>query len=214
MSTVRGVVPGIVTSVDDPRGEGRGQIRFPDMPEIDVLPWAPVATCMAGNGRGTYLMPEKDDEVLVCFDRGNFDHPYIVGYLWNGVDTPPDEDIDPSVRRVRSVSGHSLDFDDRPGSEKIRIVSQGGHSIELDDAGSVIRILSTGGQSVTIDDGGPTLTIESGGNRIEMSSSGITLDAGMGEIKLNANTIKIEGLSTVDLSASGALTATGMPIWM
>ncbi len=60
-------------------------------------------------------MPELDDEALVAFDHGNVDHPYVVGFLHNGVDLPPDDDIDFKVRRVKTVSGHILEFDDRDG---------------------------------------------------------------------------------------------------
>ena len=45
--------------------------------------WARIATLMAGNNRGTVFYPEKDDEVLVAFEHGDIDSPYIIGALWN-----------------------------------------------------------------------------------------------------------------------------------
>ena len=39
--------------------------------------------------RGSWFMPEKGDDVLVAFDHGDFDHPYVVGFLWNGQNKPP-----------------------------------------------------------------------------------------------------------------------------
>ena len=53
--------------------------------------WAPIASLLAGKKRGACFMPELDDEVLVAFDRGEFDHPYVVGFLWNGADEAPDD---------------------------------------------------------------------------------------------------------------------------
>ena len=62
---------------------------------------------MAGKERGFWYMPEVGDEALVAFELGDFDHPFVVGFLHNGVDTPPDDDIDREVRRMRTVSGTS-----------------------------------------------------------------------------------------------------------
>ena len=39
---------------------------------------------MAGADRGTWFVPELDDEVLVGFGAGDPDHPYVIGALWNG----------------------------------------------------------------------------------------------------------------------------------
>ena len=58
--------------------------------------WAPVAAPLAGKKRGAFFMPELGDEVLVAFEHGDFDHPFIIGFLWNGVDTPPETDLQKS----------------------------------------------------------------------------------------------------------------------
>ena len=87
-----GVVVATVKSLDDPRGEGRIQIEFPWLPDITEHPWAPIAAPLAGGERGMFFMPEPKDEVLVAFEHGDFDHPFVVGFLWNGVDRPPESD--------------------------------------------------------------------------------------------------------------------------
>ena len=38
---------------------------------------------------GFMFMPEKGDEVLVAFEHGDPERPYIVGALWNGADSAP-----------------------------------------------------------------------------------------------------------------------------
>ena len=55
--------------------------------------WAAMASPLTGKDRGMFFMPEKDDEVLVAFEQGNFAHPYILGFLWNGADTPPESNL-------------------------------------------------------------------------------------------------------------------------
>ena len=64
---VYGVTVGVVTNNQDPDGLGRVKVRFPWLSDDDESFWARVVTPMAGNGRGLYLLPEVDDEVLVAF---------------------------------------------------------------------------------------------------------------------------------------------------
>ncbi len=51
-------------------------------------------------------MPQAGDEVLVAFNQDDAGHPYIIGFLWNGEDTPPEND--PQVRVIRTVNGHEI----------------------------------------------------------------------------------------------------------
>jgi hypothetical protein len=71
-TTVNGVTRGIVRDVDAARA--RLLAEFPWMGPGELGRWAPVA--------GTYFMPEPGDEVLVAFDQGRLDHPYVIGCLW------------------------------------------------------------------------------------------------------------------------------------
>jgi uncharacterized protein involved in type VI secretion and phage assembly len=116
MNKINGVVIGIVKDLDDPKKLGRIKITFPWLPETNQSFWARIATTMAGANRGTWFMPEKEDEVLVAFERGDPDHPYIIGFLWNGEDKPP-KPIDqsqpnPNIRMIRSVNGHEIEIYD------------------------------------------------------------------------------------------------------
>ncbi|MFD0449555.1 phage baseplate assembly protein V [Rhodococcus aetherivorans] len=84
--------PATVTDVADPDGQGRVRIRLPWTPDTDrdgYETWARLATLMAGAGRGTWFVPEVDDEVLAAFWAGDPDQPYVIGALWNGQDAPP-----------------------------------------------------------------------------------------------------------------------------
>jgi uncharacterized protein involved in type VI secretion and phage assembly len=133
MSQVNGVVIGVVKSVDDPQGEGRILVDFASLPGRNRSFWAPVASLMAGGARGAWFMPEIDDEALVAFNHGDVDHPYIIGFLWNGQDRPPK--TDPQVRLLRSVNGHEIEIYDPDVSQgdkgHIRIKDAHGNSIEL-----------------------------------------------------------------------------------
>lgn len=132
-SKIYGVVVGTVKSVKDPAHLGRVQVFFPWLGEKNESQWARVATLMAGPDRGSWFMPELDDEVLVAFEHGNVEYPYIVGYLWNGQDKPPIDD--PKVRLLRTVNGHEIEIADPSvsGGDKgyIRIKDAHGNKIEL-----------------------------------------------------------------------------------
>jgi len=108
MSLVNGVMSGTVKDVDDPQGEGRVQVEFTWMEGNSQSYWAPVASAMAGGDRGSFFMPEVGDEVLVAFDRGDVNHPYVIGFLWNGVDKPPTTSV--HERIIKSKNGHAIRF--------------------------------------------------------------------------------------------------------
>jgi phage baseplate assembly protein gpV len=152
MRKISGVATGIVTSLEDPEAEARIQVSFPWLDGEYRSSWAPIAFPMAGKSRGMFFMPEVDDEVLVAFEHGDMDHPYIIGFLWNGVDVPPDDGINASVRRLRTVSGHVVEFDDRPGQEMIRIKTKGEQLIELVDLDGSITVKTKNGQEIKLVD--------------------------------------------------------------
>lgn len=141
MSRIYGVVVAQVVSVDDPQGEGRVKVRYPWLSGNNQGYWAPVATLMAGSDRGTWFMPEDDDEVLVAFDQGDVEHPYIVGFLWNGADRPPSNDR--HLRLIRTVNGHEIAIYDPAisGGDAgyIRIQDAHGNRIELSNANITIQ---------------------------------------------------------------------------
>lgn len=182
MSKINGVVVGIVKDLNDPKNLGRIQVYFPWLSENNKSYWARVATLMAGPERGSWFMPEMDDEALVAFEHGDVQHPYIVGFLWNGVDRPPNDGINASVRRLRTVSGHEVEFDDRSGQERIFIKTNAGHQIEMKDTPGSIHINTQGGQKVDLDDTPPKITIQTKtGNKIEI------LDVPPGIINISTN---------------------------
>jgi uncharacterized protein involved in type VI secretion and phage assembly len=100
-----GIVIGKVTAVKDPEGLGRIQVSYPWMSATEQR-WVSVAAPMAGGGRGAQFLPEEDDEAVICFDQGMWDHPYVIGFLWNVKQPPPS--ADPRLRMIRSKNGHGI----------------------------------------------------------------------------------------------------------
>jgi Uncharacterized protein conserved in bacteria len=108
MSKIDGVVVGLVTDVNDPLKQGRIRVNFPWLEDQHQTDWVRIATAMAGDKRGTFFMPELQDEVLVAFEHNNPRMPYVIGFLWNGKDAPPGQDV--RDRRITSKNGHSIRF--------------------------------------------------------------------------------------------------------
>jgi uncharacterized protein involved in type VI secretion and phage assembly len=139
---IYGVVVGVVTNVDDPDGAGRVKVRYPWLQDNSESPWARVMSFMAGGGRGGVFRPEVKDEVLVLFEHGDVDFPYVIGAVWNGPDTMPSErgsDTDNNVRMIKSRSGHTVILDDTSGSEKVTVSDKAGNAVELSASGIVVK---------------------------------------------------------------------------
>src|SRR5262249_9570368 len=100
-----GIVIGKVTKVRDDEGLGRIQVNYPWLTGPEER-WVSVASPMAGPDRGMFFMPEIDDEVILRFNQGNWDHPYVIGFLWNPVQNPPS--TDERQRMIRSKNGHTI----------------------------------------------------------------------------------------------------------
>jgi len=101
------------------------------------------------------LMPEVQDEVLIGFDQGATRTPYVVGFLWNGVDSPPSQDV--RDRRIMSANGHTIRFlDSTPSGGSLgALVIEDGHGNAITMSNGKITIRATGVLEVTA----PTITL-------------------------------------------------------
>src|SRR4051812_5314015 len=147
---------------------------------------------MAGGGRGTYFLPEVGDEVLVAFERGEIEHAYIIGALWNGQARPPETNGDGKNDRrlIRSRAGHELRFNDGAAAPEVELKLADGKHLLLDRDGVTVA-----------DASGNTLTIESASGAITIKSNGT--------LKLSSPRIAIEAGASLSLAATGDVTIQG-----
>ncbi|MFG2625336.1 VgrG-related protein [Streptomyces sp. NPDC048473] len=82
-----GLVSGTVTDTHDPEGSGRVKVRFPWLSDEYASDWARTAQS-GGTSGGEAFIPEVGDEVLVGFEHGHLDRPYVLAGLYNGKDRP------------------------------------------------------------------------------------------------------------------------------
>jgi uncharacterized protein involved in type VI secretion and phage assembly len=173
-----GLYPAVVSDNQDPDGQGRVKVRLPWAPDgsDQFDSWARLATTMAGAGRGTWLVPDVDDEVLVGFGDGNPDHPYVVGALWNGKDDPPQSmDADNNVKAIVSRRDIRITFDDTSGAVTLTLSTPGGRKLTMTDSGSSLKVEDANGNSVELAPAGVTITAAS---KLSISAPTIQIDAG------------------------------------
>ncbi len=208
-SQILGVVAALVTDNKDPEERGRIKIKFPWMGDEAGEAWARLVTLMSGNNRGIVFYPDVDDEVLVAFEHGDIDSPYIIGSLWNNLDKPPEKNSDGenNIKMIKTRSGHTIKINDKDGSEKIEIIDKTeGNKITIDSANNKISIVSAGDIELLASDG--KIIIDA--TEIEIKSS-IKIKTQDLEIK-PSGTAKIEASGQMDLKTSAVMNIKGSTV--
>jgi len=186
-----GLYPARVTDIKDPDSQGRVKVALPWAADAAgggrYEAWARLATLMGGNNRGSWFVPDVEDEVLVGFEAGDPRRPYVVGSLWNGKDAPP-ESMDGAGRNakkvLRSRNGVVITLDDTDGQETLTLETPGGQKVTLKDGPGSIEVK------------------DSNGNSLKMETSGITVNASA-KVTINASTAEISaGMLTVNAGMS------------
>jgi len=207
-----GVVTGIVQDIKDPKKLGRVKIDFPWLAEdADKVVttegqqedkahsyWARIAMLMAGSGRGTWFIPEVGDEVLVAFEHGELDRPFVVGMLWNKEDPPPaamDGEGKNDLRVIHSRSGHKIVVNDSDDKPSILIVDKtGDNSVLIDSANNAIEIKSAANLSI---DAGGDISIKAKGKIDVQAGQDLSAEAG--------TNLKAKASANADLESSGPM---------
>ena len=132
-----------------------------------MTPWIRVTTPHAGPDKGVYFMPEVGEEVMVGFEGGNAEKPYVIGSLYNGKQATTGIAAEKnSVKMIRSRSGHTLELNDTDGEETLRIYDREGSVIEFTPKDKTLTV-----QAVE--------TLHLAGKNIKMQAEeGILIEAG------------------------------------
>jgi uncharacterized protein involved in type VI secretion and phage assembly len=214
-----GVTVGVVTNNLDPDNMGRVKLKFPALMGDVESCWARLASPGAGKERGMQFVPEVNDEVLVAFEHGHIDYPYVIGGLWNGKEKtpqqPPSDNGKVEQRIIKTREGHLIRFNDKSGEQKIEIIdAQTNTSIILDTQNKTIKIdskdkitvtatgdISVEGQNVTVKAKG-NMNLEATGN-MTIKGAAVTMEA--------TGALSVKGkVGTVE--ASTAMAVKGNPL--
>ncbi|MFE9746782.1 VgrG-related protein [Saccharothrix saharensis] len=192
-----GLATGIVTDIREPGTGQRGWVRlkFPWLDDVYVTDWVRTVQWGGINGGGVFS-PEVNDEVLVGFEQGSLDRPYVIGGLYNGVDRPSPHDVplvDPTKggvnrRSLVSRSGNRLELLDSPTTAGVRLQT-GDKRVDItmdEKTGSVdIEVRTPQGAQVL--------------GSISMTPRGITVDARNGDLVLKGHTVSVEARTSVSV---------------
>jgi uncharacterized protein involved in type VI secretion and phage assembly len=208
-----GVLNAVVTAVQDPQGQGRVKVKFPLLSDTYESTWARTVQLGAGAARGTVVLPEVGDEVLVAFGQGSFQQPFLLGGLYNGQDLPDKPwgehvgSTDGAIERRAFVSrtGMLVEFVETPGEERLTLSTHGGaQTVSLIQKGAAgIEILSEGPVTVTAKD---RIDVTTSTGDITVKGKNVTVEA-TAALALKGATVTAEGRTAAELKAASVKVA-------
>lgn len=187
------LVIGIVTDNQDPENQGRVKVKYPWLSSEHASHWARVVSVGAGAERGIEFLPEVNDEVLVGFEQGDMQYPYILGGLWNGKDAPPKSSSEAvkgggvNLRVIRSRAGHIITLDDTDGASAVSVVDRNGNKIVLDSAQNALQIEVQGDATIKAQG---NMTLEAQG-QVRVKGMGVNVDGGSGTVDVKGSLINL-----------------------
>lgn len=219
-SRIFGVVAGIVAKNYDSNMPGRVCVSVPTRDNnANELQWARVLMPSSGSAWGHYFLPETGDQVLLAFEQGNIERPYVIGCI------PKDNnrflrqaaDEHNRYKKIMTKNGNTITFEDDSEGEgendSILIsTANNSHRIELDnkrqtilisdkDNKNQIRMKTEYGQmDITAE---KKLTIKVGDN-IELF-----LNGNNGTVIVKADKFKVEAGNSVKLSSNSGIKLEG-----
>lgn len=143
LARIPGVTTGIVKENWEKEHQGMVKVEMHLGEEgKNVTGWAPVMSSYAGEGYGSYQLPEVGQEVVVGFHLGDRDHPIVLGSVWNKKNKLPPETANEknTVKKFRTKGGCEVVFDDEKGKEKITVTTPAKLSVTIEDEKKTIQI--------------------------------------------------------------------------
>ncbi|MEU0804888.1 VgrG-related protein [Streptomyces sp. NPDC005970] len=192
------VANAIVTNVKDPLEQGRVKLEFPWLDATYESDWT--RTVQSGGVDGGSILPlDVKDEVLVAFDRGALDHPYVIGGLYSGKDKPEPGDVPLYDPLKGKATRHTVA--DRENN-RLDLLSQ-----RLGRRGVRLR---TGDDRLTInlDRTKTEITVDSKGSVVIKGTRSVSVEAGTDLSLRSHGTMNLRAGGAMTFTAGGALSAT------
>ena len=128
----------IVMENADPDGLGRIRVQMPWQKITgEMTPWIRIVTPHAGGDKGFHFIPETGEEVLIGFEGGNAEHPYMMGSLYNGSGKAGAfQSESNAIKALQTKSGNKIVMNDDDGS--ITIADPSGNVIVMQGNGEIV----------------------------------------------------------------------------
>lgn len=174
----------------DPEALGRIRVQFTWQELTDEnmwTPWLRIAQAHGGDDKGSYIIPEIGEEVMVGFENGNAEKPYVIGTLYHGKQRPGDGWYSDSndIKAFRTRNGHTVEVHDVADGGFIRIYDNGkeNYILTYSTDEKLIKLESKGNIELYADndiimEAGNDMKIKVGNNRTLEVGSNDTVDVG------------------------------------
>jgi len=179
----------------DPDGMSRIRVQFPwQKPYGELTPWLRIVSPHAGGEKGFHFIPEKGEEVLVGFEGGNAERPYVMGSMYTGTAQPGAFQSDANnIKAIQSRSGTKMVLDDKAGS--MLLTDQGTASMIMDGSGNT-SVATDESHKTTVGEDSSVLKMDKDGNIDLTGKEKLTITIGESSITmLKDGTIKLKGKS-------------------
>ena len=215
---------GFVVDNADPEQLGRLKLRVPSvLGDKVVTGWAmPCVPYGGAANQGIFFIPENEAGVWVEFEEGDLEFPVWVGSFWSKpggeseLPKPNDGQDDsnlqetPTRKIIKTLKGHTVQFEDAEGDEMILIVEGVHHHVITLNKDGITLIDGVNAHEVTLDSNGIILKDGAGAGIVLETDSDVTIKGA--NITLKADSaVKLTG-AEVNVEATAQLTAKGNPI--
>lgn len=187
-----GVVIGVVTNNYSKDLPGRVCVSIPNRDkDANVLKWARFAMPYVGKGYGVYWLPEVGDQVLVVFEDGNIEKPFIIGSIptANSTYVSRQSDEQNQYKNMTSKNGNSITItDNKEGDgekDKISVATaKGALTLVMDNENHRINISDKEKKNYI------TMNVENGELNIKAEKK-LNLKVGDVEVSINGESGKV-----------------------
>ena len=188
---------GRVVENADPLGLGRVRVQMMwQEAGSEKTPWIRLLQPHSGSGKGFYFVPEIGEEVLVGFQGGNAEKPYVIGTQYNGKEKSGYADKENNIKAVHTRSGTKIILNDSEGS--ILIEDPSGNTYHMDGQGN-IKVSAPKNISFTA---GQNINISAGQNITTTAGMNISASAGMSYNVFAGGTISQNAVMNYILTAA------------
>lgn len=172
---------GVVTQVKDPENLGRIKVSLPTYENVET-DWLEVVIPGAGAAKGSIILPDLDDQVLLLVPNHDPAQALVLGGLY-GVEGLPDEVVEDGAIRgytIQTPGQQRIRLDDK--DEKVRIENSRGNHLQLSPG--QVRLRESNGSYLLLSDNKlqihaeTDLEIEAPGKSITIRGESINFERG------------------------------------
>lgn len=212
---ITGVVSGVVAENYKEEYPGQVKVEIPVRDEgANVLKWAKVAFPYTGDGWGMYFLPEKGDQVILAFENGSIERPFVIGSIPREKDRLLSKSADEQnrIKQIITRNGSRITMEDGEdetgGKDRITVstaekelmflLDNENDRMEISDKEGNCQVKMDVGEGSIVICANKTLTLQAG------DSAKLVLSAGNNSLQGQADKIQIKGSRVLECQSDGS----------